>query len=85
MSVDPREIECHNYILSIKDIEEFAGLGLYNLDTRRTELHEKLSKSFGLSVEETKSITDNLDLSNYRVATDLYCDLLDLSRKKDGE
>ena len=85
MSVDSREIECHNYIISIKDIVEYAGLGLYNLDARRTELHKKLSESFGLSVEETKSITNNLDLSDYRAATDLYCDLLDLSRKKDGE
>ena len=82
MSIDPREIDCFEYVNSIKDIEEFSGMGLYNLDVQRTKLHEKLCESFKLSVEETKSITDNLDLSDSRTPENLYLALLELSQNK---
>lgn len=39
----------------------FATRMLYDMDNRRTKMHEKLAEYYGLDHEETKSITDNME------------------------
>ena len=81
MSVSKAELKCHEYINSIRDIESCAGMGIYGLDNQRTEIHDELCILFNLSKEVTKSITDNIDMNNNRVAENLYLVLLDKSRE----
>jgi len=35
--------------------------GLYGMDARRSECHDRLCKLYGLTKEQTKEVTDNLD------------------------
>jgi hypothetical protein len=51
------------------------------LNNQRTEIHDELCILFNLSKEVTKSITDNIDMNNNRVAENLYLVLLDKSRE----
>jgi hypothetical protein len=74
--VDDREIKCYEYIEAIKSIQKYTGMGLYNLDEWRTRVHDELCKLFGLSKEITTKYTNNINLSAYRPAEDLYCNLM---------
>ena len=55
--------------------------GLYGMDDRRIKAHNELCKEFGLSKEETKVVTDNLD--KYDNAVDLYYALMELKNNKE--
>ena len=79
MSVSEGELKCYEYINSIRDIENYAGMGIYGLDNRRIEIHNELCKLFNLTKEETKSITDNLKMDDDRVAENLFLSLLEKS------
>lgn len=82
MSIDRSELACYEYINAIKDIKEFEGLSLYNLDKFRTKLHDELCTLFNLSKKSTKKVTDNIDLSYSKCAEKLYIDLLYESRRQ---
>lgn len=75
------EIACGEYVCAIRDIEAFTGKGIYALDNRRTKLHDKLCRLFGLTKDETKEVTDNLDRINYNPKL-LYCALCVARNKK---
>ncbi len=79
--IKERKLICHEYIDAIKNIEEFTGMGIYNLDKARTELHAKLCKLFNLTTEQTKKYTDNIDLRNSRAPEILYLALSKESKK----
>jgi hypothetical protein len=81
MTVNRAEICCYEYINAIKDIAQYTGQGIYGLDARRSKLHDELCSLFGISKDITKKYTDNLDIDYYKVAEQLYMDLLDESRK----
>lgn len=82
MAVKEIELKCWEYIYLIKDIQHFPS-GLYGLDNKRSELHDYICKSFGISKEATKKYTDNLDKINYD-GTELYLLLLKESRELKG-
>ena len=85
MMVSKAELKCYEYINSIRDIENYAGMGIYGLDNRRTQIHDELCSLFSLSKDITKSITDNLNMNDDRIAENLYLSLLDKSREdQDG-
>jgi len=65
--------------MPIRDIATLPS-GLYRVDKIREELHTELCKLFGLDKSVTKKYTDNLDLSDDRVAEKLYFNLLDERR-----
>jgi hypothetical protein len=80
MAVEERELKCYVYINSVKDIEQFAGQGIYGLDKIRSEKHDELCMVFGITKEQTKKYTDNLDKIDFN-GSELYCQLLQESRK----
>ena len=41
------------------------GAGMYGMDQRREDFHLKMCEFYGLTKEETKSITDNMDGIKY--------------------
>jgi len=77
-----QQVCCYEYIDSIKDIIEYAGQGLYSLDTIRTDLHDELCSLFNLDKEVTKQYTDNIDLNAENPAHDLYIGLTKESKRK---
>ena len=51
--------------------------GLYGLDEKRVECHDRLCEYYKITKEQSKIITDNLN--NYTDAVELHFALLDLS------
>lgn len=79
MSVDEAEIKCFEYINLIEHIQTLNTPGLYGLDNRRSKFHDEICELMGLSKEQTKKYTDNLD--KFKNGTALYLALLDEKRK----
>lgn len=52
--------------------------GLYIMDRIRAECHDELCKRYGLSKEQTKAITDNMDKLEH--AVELHDKLLEIAR-----
>jgi hypothetical protein len=52
--------------------------GLYTMDRIRTECHDELCKWYGLTKEQTKAITDNMDKLEH--AVELHDKLLEIAR-----
>ena len=80
MSVENKELICHEYVHAVKDLNQFGRRGLYRADALRVNLHNILCKMFGLSKTQTLQYTDNLDKLSWSGA-ELYLSLLDESRK----
>lgn len=78
---------CSEYIRLVKEMSDLLpnGIGgsLYGMDKLRTEEHVALVRLFGLTTEETKHITDNLDKINFDGGL-LFDALIDLRNKKEA-
>lgn len=84
MSVEDKELKCHEYVAAIKHIVKHTGQGIYGLDKIRAQAHDELCELFNLTKEATLKFTDNLDLYDDRCAENLYFNLRDEQRKQDG-
>ena len=80
MSVARAELACCEYVNLIRFMEKYPGM--YSLDDMRRKLHEEICKEIGLTEEETKKYTDNLDKLNYN-GCDLYLALLQEWKNKE--
>ena len=52
--------------------------GMYGLDSQRAKYHVLLCKAYGLTKEQTKIVTDNLN--RYETAVDMHIDLMLIKR-----
>ncbi len=83
MTVTEQEIKCYEYINAVRDVESLPP-GLYRADAERERIHNELCELFGLSKEQTKKYTTDLDKIDYN-GTELYFLLLKLKRNKHGK
>jgi len=60
-------------------MSDFKAGSLYGMDKIRVELHQELCARYEMSAEETKKITDHLNL--YKTGYDMHMALVEL---KDG-
>jgi len=58
-------------------------LGMYGLDQRRAEYHEEMCKYYGITKEQSKSITDNMDKIEW--VYDLHNKLDNLPKQKEKQ
>ena len=61
-------------------LKEGVPSSLYGLDAKRAECHARLCEVYGINKENSRSVTDNLDL--YADAVDMHIALLNLKTDK---
>lgn len=68
------------YRFVMVDLPEI-GAGMYGMDQKRSDLHSEMCEIYGLTSEETKIITDNIDKIKFG-AEGLHSALYDLVFEK---